>query len=159
MGIPQKRHRVFFVALREDVDYDIASLDMSFDYEPILYREFKSDDELVAKGKISDAVKQLKPNESVGDAMFRIYGKHSALTHRVARLDGVFPTQTAGHHDMWTESGNHPSISDMIIAQTFPLDYEFLGGYSKVNYVCGMSVPPIMIKRIVQRLLESGVLK
>ena len=158
MGIPQKRHRVFFIALRGDSDSDIDTLDMYFNYEPILYREFKSDEEQLAKGKISDAVKQLKPNESVGDAMFRIYGKHSALTHRVAKIDDVFPTQTAGHHDMWTESGNHPSISDMIIAQTFPLDYEFLGGYTKVNYVCGMSVPPIMIKRIVQRLIESGVL-
>ena len=29
----------------------------------------------------------------------------------------------------------------------------------KVEYICGMSVPPIMIKRIVQRLIESGVLR
>ena len=158
MGVPQKRRRVFFIALRNDVQYDITDLDMSFNYEPVLYRDFKSGEEQIAKGKISDAVKQLKPNESIGDAMYRIYGKHSALTHRVARLDNVFPTQTAGHHDMWTEKGNHPSIQDMIIAQTFPTDYDFLGGYTKVNYVCGMSVPPIMIKRIVQRLIESGVL-
>ena len=156
MGVPQKRHRVFFIAFREDADVDLESLDMSFNYEPILYREFKSKEEQEAKGKISDAVKQLRPGESIGDAMFRIYGNHSALTHRVARIDDVFPTQTAGHHDMWTESGNHPSISDMIIAQTFPMDYDFLGGYTKVNYVCGMSVPPVMIKRIVQRLIESG---
>ena len=132
-------------------------LDMSFNYEPILYKEIKSGDERIAKGKISEAVKQLRPKESVGDAMFRIYGKHSALTHRVAREDNVFPTQTAGHHDMWTESGNHPSIEDMIIAQTFPPDYDFDGGYSAVNYICDMSVPPLMIKRIVTRLIESGV--
>ncbi len=157
MGIPQKRHRVFFIAFREDVPFELESLDMSFYYEPIPYRDFKSGVEQLAKGKISDAVKQLNKGESIGDAMFRIYGKHSALTHRVARLDEVFPTQTTGHHDMWTESGNHPSISDMIIAQTFPIDYEFLGGYSKVNYVCGMSVPPVMIKRIVLRLIEQGV--
>ena len=31
------------------------------------------------------------------------------------------------------------------------------GGYTWVNYICGMSVPPIMIKRIVTRLIESGV--
>ena len=157
MGVPQKRHRVFFVAIREDVNFDIEELDVSFNYEPILYKEFKSEPEQVAKGKISEAVKQLLPKESIGEAMFRIYGKHSALTHRVAREDDIFPTQTAGHHDMWTESGNHPSINDMIIAQTFPLDYEFDGGYTRVNYICGMSVPPIMIKRIVTRLIESGV--
>jgi DNA (cytosine-5)-methyltransferase 1 len=157
MGVPQKRHRVFFIALRNDIAYDINRLDMSFNYEPILYKDFKSGSEQIAKGKISDAVKHLLPKESIGDAMFRIYGKHSALTHRIAREDCVFPTQTAGHHDMWTESGNHPSIEDMIIAQTFPLDYDFGGGYSITNYICGMSVPPLMIKRIVMRLIESGV--
>ena len=132
-------------------------LDMAFNYEPILYSEFKTEHEHIAKGKISYAVKNLKGNESIGDAMFRIYGNHSALTHRLARADAVFPTQTAGHHDMWTESGNHPSIEDMITAQTFPQDYDFGGGYSQVNYVCGMSVPPLMIKRIVNKLLEQGV--
>ncbi len=156
MGVPQKRHRAIFVAVRNDIGYDLENLDMSFNYEPIPYKVFKSCNEQIAKGKISDAVKQLLPKESVGEAMYRIYGKHSALTHRVAKAEEVFPTQTAGHHDMWTEGGNHPSIQDMIIAQTFPLDYDFGGGYTAVNYICGMSVPPIMIKRIVTRLIESG---
>lgn len=132
-------------------------LDMSFNYEPIIYSEFKSDHEQIAKGKISFAVKNIKGNESIGDAMCRIYGKRSALTHRLARANAVFPTQTAGHHDMWTENGNHPSIEDMVTAQTFPQDYEFCGGYSCVNYICGMSVPPLMVKRIVTRLIESDI--
>ena len=157
MGVPQKRHRVFFIATRKDLEFDLEELDMSFDYEPIFYKDFKSGKEQIAKGKISEAVKQLLPRESISDAMYRLYGKRSALTNRVARLNDVFPTQTAGHHDMWTESGNHPSIEDMITAQTFPQDYDFDGGYSKINYICGMSVPPIMIKRIVTRLIESGV--
>lgn len=159
MGVPQARHRVFFVAVRNDVGYDIEDLDMTFNYAPITYSEFKSSHEQIAKGKISYAVKNINGNESIGDAMWRIYGKHSALTHRIARSNAVFPTQTAGHHDMWTESGNHPSIEDMITAQTFPQDYDFGGGYTSVNYICGMSVPPIMIKRIVTRLIESGVFR
>ena len=43
-------------------------------------------------------------------------------------------------------------------AQTFPQDYDFgseLAG--NVCYICGMSVPPIMIKRLVTRLIESGL--
>lgn len=162
MGVPQKRHRVFFIALRNDV-YKSGKmalqheLDMIFNYEPVLYSEFKTEHEQIAKGQISFAVRNIQGNESIGDAMYRIYGKHSALTHRIARANAVFPTQTAGHHDMWTESGNHPSIEDMITAQTFPQDYDFGGGYSQVNYVCGMSVPPLMIKRIVTRLIESGL--
>lgn len=134
-------------------------LDMSFNYQPVLYGEFKTTHEQGASGKISDAVKQMRENESVGDAMFRLYKKRSAITHRVAKANKVFPTQTGGRWDMWTESGGHPSIEDMVTAQTFPLDFDFDGGYTKVIYICGMSVPPIMIKRIVTRLIESGVFK
>ena len=50
------------------------------------------------------------------------------------------------------------TAQDAINAQTFPQDYDF-GSTSKstISYICGMSVPPVMIKRIVQRLIESGV--
>lgn len=130
---------------------------MSFNYQPILYGDFKSGQEQIAKGKISDAVKQRKENESIGDAMLRLYQKRSALTHRVAEVNKVFPTQTGGRYDMWTQSGNHPSIEDMITAQTFPIDFDFCGGYTQVIYITGMSVPPIMIKRIVTRLIEGGI--
>ena len=132
-------------------------LDMNFNYEPIKYGEFKSKHEKMAKGKISFAVKNIQGNESVGDAMYRLYGKRTALVHRIARENAVYPTQTGGRYDVWTESGNHPSIEDMTTAQTFPQDFNFVGGYTGVIYICGMSVPPLMIKRIVHKLLDQGV--
>ncbi len=55
-------------------------------------------------------------------------------------------------------SGNNKtkfSTHDIISMQTFPQDYNF--NNNPVRYICGMSVPPIMIKRIVTRLIESGV--
>ena len=43
-------------------------------------------------------------------------------------------------------------------SQTFPTDYNFLPNTEgNVGYICGMSVPPIMIKRIMQRLIEKGL--
>jgi DNA (cytosine-5)-methyltransferase 1 len=52
------------------------------------------------------------------------------------------------------------SIEDIIHGQTFPEDYDFVNKtYRNVGYICGMSVPPVMIKRIVQRLIESEVFK
>ena len=43
-------------------------------------------------------------------------------------------------------------------AQTFPQDYDFRSDtISGIGYICGMSVPPVMIKRIVTRLIEQGV--
>ena len=41
MGIPQKRHRVFFVATRLDLDLD--KLNMTFNYKPIPFGQIKSD--------------------------------------------------------------------------------------------------------------------
>lgn len=155
MGVPQKRHRVFFVALRNDIPFDPRELDMAFNYEPIHYGTFKSNDEKVASGKMSQAIRQRLPGEDVEDVMYRLHGVRSGITHRIVGLDEVYPTQIADHGDIWTESGNHPSNMDVIHAQTFPEDYDF--GTATVEYICGMSVPPVMIKRIVQRLIESGV--
>lgn len=129
---------------------------MSFNYEPISYGVFKTEDEKLADGKMAKAIRQRHPGEKVEDVMFRLHGVRSGITHRIVSANEVYPTQTAGHADIWTENGNHPSDLDVIHAQTFPEDYDF--GTAKAEYICGMSVPPIMIKRIVQRLIESGVL-
>ena len=156
MGVPQKRHRVFFIAVRSDILFTPRDLDMSFNYEPIPYGHIKTKEEKKANGKMANAIRQRRPGEKVEDVMFRLHGVRSGITHRIVSIDDVYPTQTAGHGDIWTESGNHPSDMDVVHAQTFPEDYDF--GTAKVEYICGMSVPPVMIKRIVQRLIESGVL-
>lgn len=155
MGVPQTRHRVFFVAIRNDLNIDPLELDMTFNYEPILYGDFKSKEEKIANGRMGQAIREIKPGEKVEDVMFRIYGVRSGITHRIVSINEVYPTQTAGHGDIWTENGNHPSDIDVTHAQTFPEDYDYLN--SKSEYICGMSVPPIMIKRIITRLIEQGV--
>lgn len=153
MGVPQARHRVFFVATR--LDFELDKIDMIFNYKPILYGEFKSNEEKIANGKMSLAIKQIKNGESIADCMQRVHGVYSGITHKLCLEDKVFPTQIAGHGDMWLLSGNHPSEKDVLTAQTFPQDYNF--GKEQVEYTCGMSVPPIMIKRVVNRLIESGL--
>lgn len=155
MGVPQTRHRVFFIGVRNDISFDLERLDMSFNYKPITYGEFKSHEEKIAKGKMHEALLQRYSNETVEQCMYRIYGVHSGITHRIAKQNEVYPTQTSGHGDIWTESGNHPSDIDVLHAQTFSEDYNLLK--EKSEYICGMSVPPIMIKRIVNRLIESGL--
>lgn len=155
MGVPQMRHRVFFIATR--LDFDLQDIDLKFYYEPIKYGDFKTDHEKIARGKMSEAIKQIRQNEAVNECMLRVYGVNSGITHRVVRENDIYPTQTAGHADIWTEKGNHPSDEDVLHAQTFPEDYDF--GKEKSEYICGMSVPPLMIKRLVIRLIDSGIFK
>jgi DNA (cytosine-5)-methyltransferase 1 len=155
MGVPQTRHRTFFVAIRTDLGLNPMDLDMVFNYESVLYGAFKSTHEKVAKGKMSAAIKQARPHEKVEDVMRRLYGIKSGLTHRIARENEVFPTQVAAHSDIWTQSGNHPSLEDVLHATSFPEDYNLLK--LQPEYICGMSVPPVMMKRVVTRLIEQGV--
>ena len=72
--------------------------------------------------------------------------------------DDIFPTVRASFSCFRGEDTTKVSIEDIIHAQTFPEDYNFQPRtFSNVGYICGMSVPPLMIKRIVTRLIEQGV--
>jgi DNA (cytosine-5)-methyltransferase 1 len=70
--------------------------------------------------------------------------------------DGVMQT-VAGDHGQLFDYTAKSKVSEKSVANasTFPQDYNF--GSGKAAYICGMSVPPVMIKRIVTRLIESGV--
>ena len=159
MGVPQKRHRVFFVALRNDVDFDLNDLDMSFNYEPITYGEITNGECDIRTGKMHDiAAQSIKGEKSIADTLVRLGQKYSMFGHRIIDEEDIVPTILSGHRDIWLRNGNGISKGDIISAQTFPQDYDFgNSSYGTVEYICGMSVPPIMIKRIVTRLIESGV--
>ena len=161
MGVPQKRHRVFFVALREDVTFDLISLDMSFNYEPVTYGKITNGEYDIRTGKIHDiAAQSIKGEKCIADTLVRLGQKCSMFGHRIIDEDDIVPTILSGHRDIWLRNGNGISKGDMISSQTFPQDYDFgNNSYGNVEYICGMSVPPIMIKRIVTRLIESGVFR
>jgi DNA (cytosine-5)-methyltransferase 1 len=156
MVVPQKRHRIFFVALREDVQYDLMDLDMSFNYEPVLFGEIKEGvgEQLTESGKyiLDNATKN---DKSFADVLIRLENRNSRFNEMIVWDDDVCPTiHNHGHY-----RGNDKckfTLEDYRNAQTFPLDYIF-ESKAQAAYVCGMSVPPLMIKRIVTRLIESGV--
>lgn len=162
MGVPQKRHRVFFIALRNDNPYDLTDLDMSFNYEPVVFGQIKTQQGIDI---IGEKLKFLAQNIKHGDSdlscvMQRIYNKPNSLFgHKIVYDENVCYTLRAKCTDIRYDTRQYLSVEDVINAQTFPQDYDFgQRTMSNVHYICGMSVPPVMIKRIVQRLIESGVL-
>jgi DNA (cytosine-5)-methyltransferase 1 len=159
MGVPQKRHRVFFIAVRKDVSFDLERLDMSFNYIPIPYSEIECDPHNIKEGKIAKLARMAKQGDiNLLRASREFDGKNNFFSERVQCKSDVLWAIAAGGSDIWVENFGY-CINDveMAIASTFPQDYNF--GKQKVKYICGMSVPPIMIKRIVTRLIESGVFK
>lgn len=163
MGVPQSRHRVFFIALRNDIDFDLWDLDMSFNYEPVTYGEIKSGfgDEMNKETRIYKLLSQCNENDKyLCDVVKRIEGKESLFNYVILQEQNIFPTLSAGSAvtPMRGKEKTYCTCEDMIHSQTFPEDYDFINrSRQNVQYICGMSVPPLMIKRIVTRLIESGV--
>lgn len=161
MGVPQTRHRVFFVATR--LDFDLDKIDMSFDYEPITYGMIK-DGKLKAMGKDTKfykiASQAVDSDKNIADTRVRLGEKGSAFQTLYIRDNEIVPTQRAKPDLIDIKRIAYVSKETIRNSQTFPQDYKFLPDtYSNTGYICGMSVPPIMIKRIVTRLIESGIFK
>ena len=161
MGIPQTRHRVFFIAVREDMNFDFDRLDMSFNYKAITYKDIQSG-EVVALRENSAyyplTIASLPGEKNIGDVNLRLHNKVSGFNTYFVEDDAIVPTLRCKADLIDRKRVAFISKETMIHAQTFPEDYDFCAN-SRVNiaYICGMSVPPVMIKRIVTRLIESGV--
>ena len=135
-------------------------LDLFFNYEPILYEDIKS-----GAGKPIDIYTQRydalcsanESDKSICDVYVRIGEKPRGFTDKIVWGGDVLMTITGNCTIMRGFEKTYISDQDIINASTFPQDYDF--GTENIGYICGMSVPPIMIKRIVTRLIESGVFK
>jgi DNA (cytosine-5)-methyltransferase 1 len=136
-------------------------LDMSFNYEPVTYGEIK-EGQLKPMGKdtvfYNVASQAVESDKSIADTRIRLGQKGSAFQTYYIRDNMVMPTQRSAPDLIDIKELSYVSKETIRNAQTFPKDYVFVPDtYSNVGYICGMSVPPVMIKRIVTRLIESGV--
>ena len=160
MGVPQTRHRVFFVATR--LDFDLDKINMTFDYKPITYGEIKD-----GKGRPINKNTQAynyiskyatEKDLRLCDIFEKLKQKPRCFGLKIAWDCNVLQTITAKLDYIRGKELTTISLDDIIHAQTFPDDYNFLEkNWQNVSYFCGMSVPPIMIKRVVTRLIESGL--
>lgn len=161
MGVPQTRHRVFFVAVRNDFDLD--KVDMSFNYEPIPYGEIKSGDgeQLNTETVIYQWLQRADVcDKRISDTVVRHGENEKLFNHRICWENRIMQTVAAGGEILRGKEKTRVSVEDILRAQTFPEDYDFHTldrNFKNAVYICGMSVPPIMIKRIVTRLIEGGV--
>ena len=155
MGIPQKRHRVFFIATRLDVD--LNKLNMSFLYRAIPFSKIKSKNG--SERGITDNLKKLIDNAKYGDrnlenACRKLRNKSSFFNYCFVYDDQVAPTITAHCNNIRWCDKKFLSKQDIVSISTFPQDFNFLSeSLDNIAYVCGMSVPPLMIKRVAERLI------
>ena len=161
MGIPQTRHRVFFVAIRADVGIDPKHIDMNFFYEPVTYGLIKEGHGTPLKPETKDyqmLCKAIPGDTDIAAIYERLGEKPRRFSARICWNENVLPTIVAKLFHYRPDDKERISTADVIHAQTFPEDYDFQSeSYLDIDYICGMSVPPVMMKRIVQRLIAEGV--
>ena len=131
---------------------------MSFNYEPVTYGEIKDNKgtDLKVGSQQYNMLQLATPQDHcIADVLVKHLGKTSCFTDIIVWDNEVPCTLTSKGNIFSGNSKKRFSIHDITSMQTFPEDYDFNG--NPVRYICGMSVPPVMIKRIVTRLIESGV--
>lgn len=152
MGVPQRRERVFFIAKRKDLK--LPEIKLNFNEKPILYKEIKDKDYKPFNKNTLEYKRWLKriPSDlSIGEIVKRTEnGKISCFSHKIIKDNQTPLTLTAGDPFIRYDRPGYISDKDTLTIQTFPQDYNFLG--QQVQYVCGMSVPPVMMKKIAEQV-------
>lgn len=78
---------------------------------------------------------------------------YNIVAQRSYQNNQVAPTITAHCNNIRWDTKSYLTKKDIISISTFPQDFNFLtNNLDNIAYICGMSVPPVMIKRVAGRL-------
>jgi DNA (cytosine-5)-methyltransferase 1 len=171
MGVPQRRERVFFIALRKDLAKPFLQvvdmfniqpkLELKFNEKPITYGEIENKDygyyckkSEVVYPSWAKRYPNVKPGNCFSDSGKGMFNcnktdKNSVLPTIVAKFDGG----GSFHYEKCRKLNG----TELRLAGSFPLDYNFL--HQPVQYLIGMSVPPVMTANIVTEIYNQWVSK
>lgn len=166
MGLPQRRTRVFFIAIRKDLrsfipapNLDLLNespyLDLRFSEKEILFDEIEEID--FNRDVLTDCkVEMWKSCDELGyhykehddERGRRLFGYfYKMMRNRVCR------TIMCGGYYVLEGTPEKINRNEICKVSSFPMDYDFLDQEPLV--LCGMSVPPIMIAQISDRIYEQ----
>jgi len=170
MGVPQRRERVFFIALRKDLSTPflyqqdmftiVPKLNLYFINEPkIKFGEFCD----FNGRELSENMKKVWEQRKDGDSSMqqgseRLNGKSNYFSQSYLYKSNVCATLTS-HEDSQVlfDEPKYTSVIEASIIGTFPLDYNF--NNTKAHYLIGMSVPPIMTAQIATEIYNQWLSK
>lgn len=169
MGVPQRRERVFFIALRKDlaskfmVQKDmftiVPELKLEFKEKGILFSEFKDEEGRLLSDNMKLVWEKRNPGDGdMRDSYLRENGSHKYFSQRYLYSNKVSDTLTS-HEDSLVlfDSPRYTSKNEACKIGTFPIDYNF--GKLKPHYLIGMSVPPVVMAQISSKIYNQWLSK
>lgn len=165
MGVPQRRERVFFLAIRKDIatpfleQIDFFSvtpkIDLEFNEPAIPFKDIELPYMGTDNGKhipagILPYWEKIEPGRSCAD----VHEKGHYFQEFKLHPDQVLPTIRAGSNSYYHYKDARRLYDEEIkLAGSYPLDYDF--GKSQPIYLVGMSVPPVMTAQIASRIYDQ----
>lgn len=160
MGVPQRRERVFFIALRKDlakpfmkhVDlFTVApELNLNFNEKEIPFKEISDNSDKTIKDDTEtstfwDLVK-------IGENFSKAHPKGSFFSSSKSDPNRALPTITAVAGNGSWHYAIKRLLNDLELkkAGSYPLDYQFCN--NKPKYLIGMSVPPVAMANISEQI-------
>jgi DNA (cytosine-5)-methyltransferase 1 len=165
-GVPQKRERVFFCALREDIDAPPLKLEMKHRW--ISAGEATRDLQELTEAERVDTKNtplQVKywsatnPGENFSKALNRYTGKDSWFNNcRMDRNQPCFTLSSQPHKYHHWDEPRFFTFREWKRLGSFPDDYK--AKTDKIGkYMIGMSVPPRMMEAVARQVIEQWIEK
>ena len=170
MGVPQRRQRVFFVCLRKDLAEpflyqkdmftQVPKLNLVFNEKGIPFKDIKQNEH---RKNIPEAIKEAYiyciKNKTADFAQYyeKVTGKRKYFNTRLIFNDAVCGTIKGDCTHVIEGEKAYINNGELKRGGSYPLDYNFIS--SKVSYLVGMSVPPVMTAQIASRIYEQWISK
>jgi len=146
MGVPQRRKRVFFIALRNDLSENfMESVDM-FTEAPkldLIFKEKEIPIKIFAKGKPKKPTQNYS-EDRFGDVMLDLNRASNTIATDINRY--------------WLDENTLIDKNTVSLIGSYPLDYNHLD-FNNPQYLIGMSVPPVMVAQVASNIYQQWISK
>lgn len=170
MGVPQRRERVFFIALRKDLAEPfmeqvdmftvLPKLKLEFNEPIIPYKDIETLDlGYNAPPSVIRLLEQCKDGECCNiyhpKGSFSNYFKIDKFKP-LGTVTASFKRSSSGYFKKVDGKWYGITIKEACLAQSYPIDYDFK---FDPYYLIGMSVPPVMTAQIAKQIYEQWLSK
>jgi DNA (cytosine-5)-methyltransferase 1 len=167
MGVPQRRERVFFIALRKELATPFLKQIDLFSVLPELKLNFNQEQipfDCIREEQGNDSAFKMSEKESIlwekckpGNSFSTVHERGSWFSNIKVSGNNSLPTIVTNGFLYDYKEKRKLFDREFIKGGSFPIDYNF--GKNKIPYVVGMSVPPLMVANISKQIYEQWLKK